>query len=390
MMLDNALEGLRVLDISQGIAGPYCASILQQQGAAVVKLEPPSGDWARKTGFAVGGFTAPVIAYNSGKRSVCIDLGLPQGVAAARRLAGRADVVVQNFRPGVAARLGLGEAELRAADPRLVYVTISGFGPDGPLVDVPATDSVMQSMTGMMLANRDARGQPRRIGMHVADIATALYAAQMTTTALLLRERKGVGMHVQVSLLEACAALQVSNMVESAINPALGVASSAPGGMFETADGFMSIVCANDRMFLGLCDALDKPGWKTDPRLGSMGARQEHAAELNGQVAECMKRDSSPAWAALLQRHDVLHSEVVDYAAFQANPQVRHQGIFAALHQPGIGTLPFARYPGTLRGGEAAPAPSNGADNDAVLVDAGFSGEEIAKLRRLRVLVDPA
>jgi crotonobetainyl-CoA:carnitine CoA-transferase CaiB-like acyl-CoA transferase len=390
MTLDSALEGLRILDISQGIAGPYCTSILQQQGACVVKLEPPAGDWARKTGFAVNGFTSPVIAYNAGKRSVCIDLRLPQGVAAARRLAAQADVVVQNFRPGVAARLGLGEAELRAADPRLVYVSISGFGPDGPLVDVPATDSVMQSMTGMMLANRDAQGRPRRIGMHLADIATAMYAAQMTTTALLLRERRGSGSHVEISLLEACAALQAGNIIEATINPALGVASGAPGGVFETADGFVSVACTNDRMFLALCDALDKPGWKADARLSTMGARLRHAAELNGQTAERLKQQPSAYWKDLLQRRDVLHSEVSDYAQFEANPQSQHQGIFARMVQPGIGTLPFARYPGTRRGGAMAPAPANGADNDAVLADAGFTPEDIAQLRSVRALVDPS
>ncbi|MBY4595225.1 CoA transferase [Ottowia caeni] len=391
--LSTVLAGLRVLDLSQGIAGPYCTSILQQQGAEVIKLEPPGGDWARKMGFApVVGFTAPVIACNAGKRSVCLDLRRPQGVAVARRLARQADIVVQSFRPGVAERLGLGEKKLREEDPRLIYVSISGFGAEGPLADVPATDTVMQAMTGMMVVNQDESGTPRRIGLQVADIATALYAAQMTTAALLHRERVAQGSHVSVSLLQACASFQASAIVDSAIRAAYGAsapsAASAPSGVFQTADGFISLAIGNEAMFASLCDALEQTAWKNDTRFATMGSRLTHACELNAATAECLKRQPSASWVAHLRRHGVLHAEVLNHAQLVQHPQARQQGLFGEIEQAGVGALPFARYPSADSASLPTPAPEVGADNDAVLAEAGYSTHEVAMLRAEKVLVD--
>lgn len=392
--LSSALAGLRVLDLSQGIAGPYCASVLRQQGAEVIKLEPPGGDWARKMGFApVAGFTAPVIACNAGKRGICLDLRTPQGVAATRRLARRSDVVVQSFRPGVSDRLGLGVDALRADDPRLVYVSISGFGASGPLVGLPATDTVMQAMTGMMMANGDEAGTPRRIGLHVADIATALYAAQMVTAALLRRERDGLGEHVEVSLLQACAAFQSTAIVDSALRATLGASalsavSSAPSGVFKTADGFISLAIGNESMFASLCDALERDAWKTDPRFADMASRLMHAAELNTATSECLRRQPSDWWVKRLRQHGVLHAEVLDHAGLVSHPQSRHQAIFGTLEQPGVGPLPFPRHPGADSAAAIAPVPGLGSDNDAVLSEAGFSMDELAALRAAGALVD--
>ncbi len=368
--------------------------MLGQQGAEVVKLEPPGGDWARKMGFApVAGFTAPVLACNAGKRSLCLDLRKPDGVAAAKRLAQRADVVVQSFRPGVADRLGLGAAALCAADPRLVYVSISGFGAEGPLVDLPATDTVMQAMTGMMKVNGDEAGTPRRIGLHVADIATALYAAQMTTAALLRREREGVGDHVEVSLLQACAAFQSTAIVESALraaagSPAPSSASSAPSGMFQTADGFISLAIGNEAMFASLCEALGQTDWKTDARFVDMASRLAHAPVLNAAAAACLRRQPSAWWVERLRHHGVLHAEVLDYAQLADHPQSRQQGIFGTIELPGVGALPAARHPGADPVAVAAQVPGVGADNDAILMEAGFSAEEMAGLRTAGALVD--
>jgi crotonobetainyl-CoA:carnitine CoA-transferase CaiB-like acyl-CoA transferase len=383
------LGGIKILDLSQGIAGPACASILQQQGAAVVKIEPPGGDWAGNIGFAVDGFTAPVIACNAGKKSLCLDLRVAEGVAAARRLARQFDVLVQSFRPGVAARLGLGADELRAADQSLVYVSISGFGPDGPLAGIPATDTAMQAMTGLMAANRDARGLPQRVGLHIADVATAVYAAQVATAALFRRERLGAGAHVEVSLLQACAALQATNLVEAAINRGPAMASSAPSGIFRSADGHLSIAVGNDRMFGGLCDALERPAWKADPRFATMAGRLANAGELNQGTAETFVARPSAHWRAVLSTHDVLHSDVLDYAGFTAHPQVRQQKLLAEIDQPGVGRVPWPRPPGMPSDAAVAPTPSVGADNHAVLSGHGFSDAEIEALRAAGAVVDP-
>lgn len=389
MVLDAALKGFRVLDLSQGIAGPYAACILRQQGADVVKLEPPDGDWARKAGHARHDFTAPVLAYNAGKRALCLDLRKPPGVAAAQRIAGQVDLLIQNFRPGVTERLGLGESALRQANPRLVYVSISGFGADGPLADAPATDTVMQATSGMMWANRGPDGRARRIPMHLADMATAIYASQMAVAGLLQRERTGAGMHLQISLLQACAALQATNILANAWHPDAGDASGAPGGVFATADGAISLACTSDKMFLRLCDVLEAPEWRTDARFATAGERLRHADELNEQTAARLALASSAWWTERLRRQDVLHSEILDYAGFVAHPQSRQQGIFTALEQPGIGSLPFARHPGTLGGDAMPPAPRRGQDNDAVLAGFGFRPDEVAALRDAGVLIDP-
>ena len=392
--LSTALAGVRVLDLSQGIAGPYCAAILGQQGAEVIKLEPPGGDWARKMGFAPkDGITAPAMACNLGKLSLCLDLRKPQGVEAAQRLARRADVIVQSFRPGVADRLGMGAQALRAADPRLVYVSISGFGASGPLVDMPATDTVMQAMTGMMMANRDSAGVPQRIGLHVVDIATALYAAQMTTTALMCRERDGLGDHVEVSLLQASALFQSAAMMDSALRAGAGLstssgASSAPSGVFQTADGFISLAIVNESMFLALCEALETAEWKSDPRFQSITSRLAHAEELNAATSDRLRLRSSEWWMMRLKHHGVLHAAVLDHAQFAEHPQSLQQGVFGMLVQPGVGTFSFPRHPSVDTSEPMRPMSGVGDDNDVVLIEAGFTREDVAALRDAGALVD--
>ena len=200
--------GLRVLDISQGIAGPYCAHILWQQGADVIKVEPPAGDWIRHVGVTKGGHSAYGIQHSAGKKALALDARTEEGKNILFDMAMQADVIVQNFRPGVAQRLGVGYETLSSLKPDLVYVSISGYGPDGPYADAPATDSVMQSDSGLMFSNQDEHGTPRRIGLLAADVMTGLYAAQGAATALYQRLARKQGTHVEVSLFEACASFQ--------------------------------------------------------------------------------------------------------------------------------------------------------------------------------------
>jgi crotonobetainyl-CoA:carnitine CoA-transferase CaiB-like acyl-CoA transferase len=197
------LSGVRVLDISQGIAGPYAGAMLRQHGADVVKLEPPSGDWSRSAGAAMSGLTAASMICNLGKRGLCIDAARPDGLTVIARIASQVDVVIQNFRPGVADRLGFGYEALRLLRPDLIYVSISGFGPDGPYAGVPATDTVLQAIAGFMDKNRDGDGTPRRVTFYPADISTALYAAQLICAALFRRSMDRRGRHIEINLLDA-------------------------------------------------------------------------------------------------------------------------------------------------------------------------------------------
>src|SRR5690625_1558039 len=187
MDLQLPFEGLKVVDLSQGIAGPYCTQILWQQGAEVIKVEPFSGDWGRHVGAVKNGHSAVSISYNAGKKSVAIDAKKDAGRELIKKLITTADIVVQNFRPGVVKRLGLDYESVRNLNPEMIYMSISGYGEDGPYAQSPASDSVMQADSGLMFTNRTRKGEPKRIGMLLADIATALYATQLITVALYQR-----------------------------------------------------------------------------------------------------------------------------------------------------------------------------------------------------------
>lgn len=379
--------GLRVLDISQGIAGPYCAHILWQQGAEIVKVEPPAGDWGRKVGVVHGDTSALSIAYNAGKRSICVDATTDQGKDVLLKLALQADVVVQNFRPQVAERLGVGHAALAAQRPELVYVSISGYGPDGPYADYPASDSVMQADAGFMFANRGVDGMPRRIGMLLADAATGLYAAQACAAALCRRYRKGTGSHVELNLFEACCALQANNLLEFAIaGPAAAGPVSAPNGVFATCDGSVTLLALNDAQFAKLCHALGRDDWLNDPRFGGNASRMEHAALLNRQVAQVIATRTTAEWQEQLSRYDVLHAPVRSYADVLGHPQALHRQTFQTIDQPGLGPLPFAGIPASGMRRAAGPAPENGEHTVQLLKEAGFPTEAIDQWLRQGVV----
>ena len=380
--------GLRVLDLSQGIAGPYCTQILWQQGAQIIKVEPPEGDWGRNVGVVRSGHSALSISYNAGKQGICVDARTQPGKRLLRRLALQADVVVQNFRPGVAERLGVGYAALAAERPELIYVSISGYGHDGPYAQAPASDSVMQADSGLMFANQDSEGMPRRIGLLLADIATALYAAQQTAAALYQRAVRGGGVHLQLSLFEACAALQINDVAAFGLadgRPAGAV--SAPNGVFATADGRISVLALNDDQFSRLCRALDRPAWLTDPRLDSNEKRMAQRDYLHSELAGQLRRQGSEAWETRFQRYDVLHAVVRDYEDLASHPQTLHLELFQKLRQPGVGTLALPGLPGREGRRPLQPAPAIGQHTIEVLSQAGLNEKDIADLLAAAVVM---
>lgn len=378
---EHLLEGLCVLDLSQGIAGPYCADILQKQGAEVVKVEPPAGDWARNMGATRDGVSAVVLAYNIGKSGLCVDASMEAGREVLQKLARQVDVVIQNFRPGVVERLGLDYGSLAPHNERLVYVSISGFGAHGPLVDSPATDSVMQAMSGMMQANRSASGQPQKVGLYLADIAAAIYASQLVSAALYRRCITGKGRHLALSLLEACAALQASNIVDAVFSTGVPAsAATAPSGVFAVSDGFITLSTLNNGMFSRLCDVLDAPHLAKDARFLSNKMRLENAQAINQYVAGILEGKSLSAWLDRLQAADVLHSGVNSYESLLAHPQVTHAGIFTELDMGEWPSLPIARQPGCAAGDSKARVPRLGEHSAEVLARFGFAPEDISAL----------
>jgi crotonobetainyl-CoA:carnitine CoA-transferase CaiB-like acyl-CoA transferase len=386
-MAEPLLSGIKVLDLSQGIAGPYCCGILGRQGADVIKVEPPAGDWSRLMGAQRNGSSAVLFACNAGKRGICIDAGTEAGREALGRIAAQVDIIVQNFRPGVADRLGLGYAALMRRNERLLYVSISGFGATGPYVAMPATDTIMQAISGMMSLNRDASGTPRRIGIFLADISAALYAAQLVTAALYRREMDGQGRHIEVSLLEACAALQSMNIAErnfAGPDEATSSPPSAPSGIYQTRDGYLTLATLNDAMFGRLAIAIQRRDWIEDERFSTAVTRLRHATFLNGTVADILRPEPTSHWIERLKAADVLHAPIQSYDDLLRDPQVVHSGIFHLVEHDGVGALPLARLPG---GETPTPRrePALGEHTTAVLSQFGFDDTEIEKLLAAKI-----
>ena len=380
MTPDSSLpyHGLRVLDISQGIAGPYCAQILSEQGADVIKVEPPSGDWGRFIGVVRGEQSALSIQYNAGKRAVAIDARQDAGKALLRRLADRADVIVQNFRPGIVERMGLGYQTLAAQRPELVYVSISGYGADGPYRDAPATDSVMQADSGLMVSNQDERGTPRRIGVLVADAATGLYAAQAVSAALYKKAMRGTGSHVEVGLFEACVSFQSTAFLEHQIagkRPSGAV--SAPNGVFDTADGKLTLVTLNNEQFANVCRALERTEWLDDARFADNASRVAHRAELHADINALLGAQTAAFWMDRLKQHDVLHAPVRDYDAVMAHPQAEHLQMFKPLAQPGLEGICHLAVPASPFRRPVSAAPRIGEHSVQVLLEAGMDAASI-------------
>ena len=374
-------EDIRVLDISQGIAGPSCANILSQWGAQVIKVEPPSGDWARLMGGGRDGETALSVASNFGKRSVCIDANKPQGREVVLRLGRASDVLIESFRPGVVDRLGLGYAAVSRENPSVIYASITGFGPDGPYVEKPGTDSVLQALTGMMVMNQDEHGKPRRVGMLLVDAASAVYAAQAIGAALFSRTVDGTGRHIQIPLMQVCAALQVIPILDDFMHAGRARPPvTVPSGTFATADGLLNLVSLRNEMFINLCRVIGRTDWIDSPSFASNEARMHNAAEINAGIAEALHKETSAYWIDRFERHDVLCAPVKSYADFLSDAHTRHAGFFGQAHQPQFGSLPIALAPGSEKREPLPPAPRLGEHTTAVLEEIGYSSAEINAL----------
>lgn len=367
-------QGLRVLDMSQGLAGPYCAGLLGMQGASVIKVEPPNGDWIRSAGGGREGMTSLAIMGSPGKRSACIDATKAEGKALILKMARRADVFVQNFRPGVIERLGLSYETLIEDNPGLVYVSITGFGPSGPDSRKAATDSVLQAYTGMAQVNRDADGTPRRIPFLVPDTVTGVYAAQATGAALFSRAKTGKGRHVQVSLMDACAALQAAPILDAVLNDGKPAAPiTVPAGIFKTRDGYITVTSLNETMFGALLKALEMEVLGDDPRFATLPERQKNAAFLNLEVSRCLVKEDSRHWLEKFSAGDVLCAEVLDYAGFRAAPQTVHGQTFSEVDQYPYGALPLPRVPGGSAEWPLDPTPRAGQHTFEILAELGVS-----------------
>jgi CoA:oxalate CoA-transferase len=397
--MGGLLDGIRVLDLTNVLAGPFGAYQLALLGAEVIKVEAPgTGDLARQLGAdpalnkALMG--ASFLAQNAGKRSVTINLKSAAGKDVFRRLVRTADVMIENFRPGVMERLGLGYHALRELEPGLVYCAISGFGQDGPLRDNPAYDQIVQGLSGVMSVTGDAATAPLRVGYPVADTIGGLTAAFAIAAALVRRARTGEGECIDVSMLEATLGWQVSNWLIAGLRPQpLGNENmtAAPSGLFATRDGPLNIAANQQQQFDTLARLISRPELVTDPRFADREDRKRNRVALKAEIEAALAAKSAREWSALFNAQGVPAGEVLDIPDVLEHPQVTERDLVKTFEGvPGVAKpVAVVRSGFRLKSGDpvpASPPPALGADTGDVLASLGYSQDEIARLRREKAI----
>jgi len=396
--MPSALEGLRVLDVTQVMAGPFCTMLLADLGADVVKIEPPGGDSTRTMPGAIGSDSPSFNAVNRGKRSVVLNLKTPEGREALKRLARQADILVENYRPGVLGALGLDYASLQPLNPGLIYASISGYGQTGPDRRKGGFDLVAQGVSGIMSITGEAGGPPVKAGVPLTDLGAGLFAAVGILAALEHRHRTGAGQHVDTSLVEAGVALSVWEATEYFAG--LGVPQPkgsghrmfAPYQAVRCADGYITLGTANDRLFRRFCDLLEHPEWASEPQFADNEKRLQNQAELAARIEAVTSREPRAHWIALFDANEIPCGPINDYAQVFADPHVLARRMVVDVDHPTLGPMKSLGSPIKLSATPANSerrAPMLGEHTDAVLRESGFSDDEISALRAAGAIVPP-
>lgn len=382
---DLPFEGVKVLDLSQGVAGPYCGMHFARNGADVIKLEPPgTGCWSRQLGKAIGDQTAHSVVVHRGKRSLAVDLKSPEGLEIAKKLAAECNVMIQNYRVGKLAKLGLDYDSVAKVNPKVIYVAVTGFGQEGPRRDQPATDSVMQAYTGMMSINRDINGLPQRINMLAIDFSTGLYAFQAAAAALYGQAMKGKGKLIETSLLESAMVFQEAAIMESHLQGGEAEPIGMPVGSFKTKDGFMSINARRDPHFKSFCTVIGREEWIDDPRF--VGARERVANRefLLSEIRPIIETKTSDEWNKLISEADILNAKVQTHLDLFKDTQVQAVNAIRWVENDTLGRIPMATVPGQpipKTGDRLSHSPHLGEHNEAVLAELGYGAPEIEALK---------
>ena len=377
------LEGLKVVDISQGIAGPHCGMLLALYGADVVKIEPPSGDWMRRIGQRYGAQTAHSAAFNRGKRSVAIDLKRPAALEVAKRMIKQADVFVENSRPGAVTRLGLGYEQVCDANPGLVYCSITGFGQEGPYRDRPGTDTVIQAYSGMMSLNRATNGEPVKLSTFLIDALTGLYAFQAVSMALYERRDSGLGKFIDVSLMQSMAAVLAPNIMEQYLLGGPPRLPNVPGGVYQTQDGWVLVTLLREDEYESICRILGAPELADDPRFDDFEKRAANKDTLLPMLRDAFLKGTTAEWAEKMQAADLLCSPVLTPLDWLADPHVQAVQAAPLVTQPDVGAVPVPHVPGAPPSRDDDPRqrlPGVGEHTRAVLEEMGLDEAEIADL----------
>ena len=395
-MTATALDGLRVLDLSSQLSGPYCAMLLGDLGADVIKLEHPAGgDAARHGAPHVNGESAPFMTFNRNKRSITVDLKSPDGLAIVHRLAARADVVLENWRPGTAARLGVGYEDVKRLNPRVVYCSISGFGQTGPYASRGGFDRIAQGMSGLMSINGEENGPPLVVPIPISDIGTGMFGLIGILAALGYRDRTGEGQLVDASLLEtpiAWSVYEAAHVFATGLAPARlgqGHRTNAPYQAFRTADGWINVGGGTQQLWRDICKILDVEPLLDDPRFATPTLRVQHRKELEDLLQPRFLTQPSSVWLERCEAAGVPAGPILTYDAVFADPHVRAREMAVEVEHPVAGKtrvlgVPFklSKTPGTVR----RPAPTLGQHTDEVLRELGYDAGAIADLRARRVI----
>ena len=385
-------RGLRVLDFGQGIASPYCAMLLGVYGAEIIKVEPPEGDWSRYLGTTYGSHTALSAVYNRGKRSLCLDLKQQAGIGIARRLARDCDVFIEGFRPGVAARLGIGYEDLARDNPGLIYLSVSGFGQDGPYAKRPGSDSVAQAFAGLVSVNVGNDKTPHRVGTTISDVATGVYAFQAIATALFARASVGTGRWIDVNLAQSTAALLGHKVAEHVLEGGSPRALNVPAGSYQTSDGWLMVTLVNEAQYKRLCATIGRDDLAGDPRFADFASRADSADALIPQLREVFVTQPSETWLARLHASDIIAERILNPGEWLRNVHVAATKAAVCQDTPGVGLVYAPRTPGLMDFSEdqLRPAPDIGQDSRAVLLEAGFDRDTVDDLIRTGVVRSPA
>ena len=391
------LQGVRVLECASVIAGPYCSYMLTLLGAETIKIERPTqGDWMRSQGgdaaLVAAGLGSTFLSCNAGKRSVALNLKDPRGARIAREIAAGVDVMIENWKPGTAERLGVGFEAIRAVNPRIVYCSISGFGQDGPMSPRPAYDHIIQAVSGIMSVTGTPETAPSRTGPPLVDYLTGLSAAVAILAALRERDRTGEAQSIDVGMLD-CAVAGMGSILSAHVNggvPAAPVgnaaASGAPSsGMFPTLTSPLAVVANTEAQFAALCGVLGRSELLSDPRFCEFAVRKRNQDALRGIIAGCLAGRPAIEWERMLAAAGVPCGAVRSVPELLDEAQVAERGLFRRLDLPGQGrdaALPTAGF--KLNGRTVAPEqapPLLAADNESVLAELGY---DTAQRRALR------
>jgi formyl-CoA transferase len=376
----GALDGITVLDCSSYLAGPYGAMMLADLGASVIKVESLEGDSFRE----LPGF----YGWNRGKRSVAVNLKEPAGRLVLQRLVKTADVLIQNMRPGVAERLGMDSATLRAVNPRLIYCAMTAFGPDGPYRDRPGYDPVLQAMGGVQHL-QGFGGPPQFVRVAVTDYYTAALGAQAVLAALFVRERTGRGQHVETSLLQGVLALQSGSVVDYPGKPTF-LRETPTYRLYQAGDGqWFFLACGNQAFWAKLCKAIGRHEMTDDPRFGSWLLRGDNRDALMPILEAAFATRSRDEWLKILSEHDIPSAPVQSLQEFMRDPGVQHMKMTVQYEHPEVGALTLMGQPlrfSETQAPDAGPPPVLGQHTRAVLREVGYTDGDIADLHRRGVV----